>query len=91
MLVTSALYYLYCGCIDQVKQSWLTTVFTTLLSTVEAFSLLLRIRPQLILCNGPGKYSSHSAYMILSLFPLSSLSTKIQCTVCAICFILYLS
>lgn len=38
----------------EVKQSWLSTVFTSLLSTVQCFFLVLRIRPRLIICNGPG-------------------------------------
>lgn len=38
----------------EVKQSWLSTIFTSLLSTVQCFFLVLRIRPRLIICNGPG-------------------------------------
>ena len=38
----------------EVKQSWFSTVFTTLYSTIECLILILKIRPQLILCNGPG-------------------------------------
>jgi hypothetical protein len=40
--------------ICQVKQSWITTVFTTLWSVVDAFGLVWRLRPRLIICNGPG-------------------------------------
>ena len=38
----------------EVKQSWFSTVFTTIYSTIECFILVLRIQPELILCNGPG-------------------------------------
>lgn len=40
--------------IEQVKQSWLTTIVTTLLSLADSFLLVLKIRPELIICNGPG-------------------------------------
>jgi len=38
----------------EVKQSWFTTVFTTLISLLHSLVLVLKIRPQLIICNGPG-------------------------------------
>lgn len=38
----------------EVKQSWLSTVFTTVYSTADCFLLVLRVRPQLLICNGPG-------------------------------------
>jgi beta-1,4-N-acetylglucosaminyltransferase len=38
----------------EVKQSWISTVFTTVRSMLESFLLILRIRPDLIVCNGPG-------------------------------------
>ena len=38
----------------EVKQSWLSTIFTTLLCTLDCFLLIWRFRPGLILCNGPG-------------------------------------
>lgn len=39
----------------EVKQSWVSTVFTSLYSLVEALPLVYCIKPELILCNGPGK------------------------------------
>jgi len=39
----------------EVKQSWVSTVFTALYSLVEALLLVYCIKPELILCNGPGK------------------------------------
>ena len=41
--------------VHQVKQSWITTVFTTLRALVQAVWLVAEVRPDLILCNGPGK------------------------------------
>ncbi|GLU22730.1 hypothetical protein SLE2022_387810 [Rubroshorea leprosula] len=38
----------------EVGQSYLTSVWTTLLATAHALWLMIRIRPQVILCNGPG-------------------------------------
>ncbi|KAF6170156.1 hypothetical protein GIB67_038689 [Kingdonia uniflora] len=38
----------------EVGQSYLTSVATTLIALVHAMRLMLRIRPQVILCNGPG-------------------------------------
>ncbi|KAL1122111.1 hypothetical protein AAG570_003517 [Ranatra chinensis] len=38
----------------EVKQSYLTSIFTTALSTVSSFPVVLWHRPQLVLCNGPG-------------------------------------
>ncbi|KAK9944192.1 hypothetical protein M0R45_009770 [Rubus argutus] len=38
----------------EVGQSYLTSVVTTLIAMVHALWLMLRIRPQVILCNGPG-------------------------------------
>jgi len=37
-----------------VGQSYISSVFTTLISTLYCIPLMLRHRPQLILCNGPG-------------------------------------
>ena len=39
----------------EVKQSWLTTPFTTLWALLWSFLLVARIRPDVIVCNGPGK------------------------------------
>ncbi|XP_042512818.1 UDP-N-acetylglucosamine transferase subunit ALG14-like isoform X2 [Macadamia integrifolia] len=38
----------------EVGQSYLTSVGTTLIATTHAFWLMTKIRPQVILCNGPG-------------------------------------
>ena len=38
----------------EVKQSWLSTILTTVICTVDCFMLIWRLRPGLILCNGPG-------------------------------------
>lgn len=38
----------------EVRQSWLSSVFTTLYSMWFSFPLVLRIKPDLVLCNGPG-------------------------------------
>lgn len=38
----------------EVRQSYLTSVFTTLRATLSAVPLILRERPFLLLCNGPG-------------------------------------
>lgn len=37
-----------------VGQSWLTTPFTTLRALWASVGLVFRLRPDLILCNGPG-------------------------------------
>lgn len=38
----------------EVRQSWLSSVFTTLQSMWFSFPLVYQIRPDLVLCNGPG-------------------------------------
>jgi len=38
----------------EVGQSWLTTVFTTLISTMHSILLVPKLSPNLVLCNGPG-------------------------------------
>ena len=38
----------------EVRQSWITTFFTSIWSFIQAFYLLYRQQPQLLLCNGPG-------------------------------------
>ncbi|OVA02483.1 Oligosaccharide biosynthesis protein Alg14-like [Macleaya cordata] len=38
----------------EVGQSYLTSVGTTLIALVHALFLMIKIRPQVILCNGPG-------------------------------------
>lgn len=37
-----------------VGQSYLTSVFTTIRSTIESIPLVAKLQPELILCNGPG-------------------------------------
>ncbi|CAM6092487.1 unnamed protein product [Calypogeia fissa] len=38
----------------EVGQSYLTSIWTTLMAMADAFWLVIRIRPDVILCNGPG-------------------------------------
>ncbi|XP_045442775.1 UDP-N-acetylglucosamine transferase subunit ALG14 homolog isoform X2 [Pipistrellus kuhlii] len=38
----------------EVRQPWLTTVLTTLHAACLSLPLTLRVRPDLVLCNGPG-------------------------------------
>lgn len=39
----------------EVHQSWLSTVFSTFYSLIESFFLLqIRIKPDIVICNGPG-------------------------------------
>jgi beta-1,4-N-acetylglucosaminyltransferase len=38
----------------EVKQSYFTTIFTTLISLFESSYLVSTLRPDLIVCNGPG-------------------------------------
>ncbi|XP_062962890.1 UDP-N-acetylglucosamine transferase subunit ALG14 homolog isoform X1 [Cynocephalus volans] len=38
----------------EVQQSWLSTVITTLRSMWLSFPLIHRVKPDLVLCNGPG-------------------------------------
>ncbi|XP_030928576.1 UDP-N-acetylglucosamine transferase subunit ALG14-like [Quercus robur] len=38
----------------EVGQSYITSVWTTLLAIVHALQLMIKIRPQVIICNGPG-------------------------------------
>ncbi|XP_053447414.1 UDP-N-acetylglucosamine transferase subunit ALG14 homolog [Nycticebus coucang] len=38
----------------EVRQSWLSAVFTTLRSMLVSFPLTLRLKPDVVLCNGPG-------------------------------------
>jgi len=38
----------------EVKQSWMSTIFTTVYSLIQSFILIVRIKPHLIICNGPG-------------------------------------
>lgn len=47
----------------QVKQSWITTLITSIMSLIQAFVLVARSRPALIICNGPGKDYNHDCYL----------------------------
>lgn len=38
----------------EVRQSWLSTLFTTLNALAFSFPVVLREKPELVLCNGPG-------------------------------------
>jgi beta-1,4-N-acetylglucosaminyltransferase len=38
----------------EVKQSWITTIFSTIHSLYDSFILISYLQPSLILCNGPG-------------------------------------
>uniref|UniRef100_A0A915PR32 UDP-N-acetylglucosamine transferase subunit ALG14 n=1 Tax=Setaria digitata TaxID=48799 RepID=A0A915PR32_9BILA len=38
----------------EVKQSYITSIFTTVWACVECLLLMWRIRPDIVLCNGPG-------------------------------------
>ncbi|XP_058774080.1 uncharacterized protein LOC131648350 [Vicia villosa] len=38
----------------EVGQSYVTSVWTTLIATLHALWLMIKIRPEVILCNGPG-------------------------------------
>ncbi|KAH1048408.1 hypothetical protein J1N35_039192 [Gossypium stocksii] len=38
----------------EVGQSYVTSVWTTLVATAHALWLMIKIRPQVVLCNGPG-------------------------------------
>ncbi|GAV71631.1 Alg14 domain-containing protein [Cephalotus follicularis] len=38
----------------EVGQSYITSVLTTLMATADALWIMIRIRPQVVLCNGPG-------------------------------------
>lgn len=50
----------------EVKQSWITTLFTSIWSLVQAFYVILRSKPQLLICNGPGTCLSlcYSAFFL---------------------------
>ena len=50
----------------EVRQSYLTSVFTTVRATASAVPLIVRERPSLLLCNGPGTcIPICAAYLIL--------------------------
>ena len=39
----------------KVKQSWISTIFTTLIALIDSINLVFTIRPDIIVCNGPGE------------------------------------
>jgi len=52
--------FLNVQCWLKVKQSWISTIWTSLLSSWDCFLLILKIQPSLIICNGPGINSVQS-------------------------------
>lgn len=38
----------------EVRQSWFTTIFTTLVALIQSFDLVCKTLPSVIICNGPG-------------------------------------
>ncbi|KAI8929850.1 oligosaccharide biosynthesis protein Alg14-like protein [Entophlyctis helioformis] len=38
----------------EVKQSWVSTLFTTLYAATVSLGVLLKIQPDMLVCNGPG-------------------------------------
>ena len=38
----------------EVKQGWITTLFTVIISSLQAILLVFTIQPDLLICNGPG-------------------------------------
>ena len=38
----------------EVRQTWISTVFTTINATMHCIKILWKYRPKLLLCNGPG-------------------------------------
>jgi hypothetical protein len=43
----------------EVKQGWASTLLTSLYALLQSFLLVLRTRPRLIICNGPGECTLH--------------------------------
>ena len=60
----------------EVKQSWLTTIFTTLWSTIHSIFLILYIQPDIFICNGPGTCVP-MAYAVFLLHVLNIKATNI--------------
>jgi beta-1,4-N-acetylglucosaminyltransferase len=60
----------------EVKQSWLSTLFTAVWSLIQGFYVIWRYRPQLLICNGPGTCLS-LCYSCFLLNVLGLSSTKI--------------
>ncbi|PQP91858.1 UDP-N-acetylglucosamine transferase subunit ALG14 [Prunus yedoensis var. nudiflora] len=54
MEVTSSSQFMQVYRSREVGQSYITSVWTTSVALAHALWLMLRIRPQVILCNGPG-------------------------------------
>lgn len=42
----------------EVKQSWITTIFTTAWAMLHSFVMIMKCRPDLLLCNGPGHHAA---------------------------------
>ena len=38
----------------EVKQPWITSIFTTAWAAMHSFLLVVRVRPDVVICNGPG-------------------------------------
>lgn len=60
----------------EVKQSWISTAFTSVWSLIQGFYVIHRYQPQLLLCNGPGTCLS-LCYSCFLLNVLGITSTKI--------------
>lgn len=50
----------------EVKQSWITTTFSTLYSFFESLILVFKLKPNLIICNGPGN-NYHDFFILITL------------------------
>lgn len=59
----------------EVKQSWVTTIFTTIYSLIQALYEINKIRPALFICNGPGTCVplAYSAFLLQVLGIIPSL------------------
>lgn len=40
--------------VNKVKQSWFTTIFSTLYAVLQSIQVIYTYRPTVICCNGPG-------------------------------------
>jgi beta-1,4-N-acetylglucosaminyltransferase len=69
----------------EVGQSYLSSVFTTLHAALCAFALVLKLRPALIVCNGPGTCIpiciAATVYRIMGLFPVQIVFIESFCRV----------
>lgn len=55
----------------KVGQSYLSSVFTTLVAGLHAASMVVQVRPDLVLVNGPGEPHSRM-YAVRQVGPMSS-------------------